>query len=80
MKNFGIDSKMYKYRKLISLSCGLKVEEIDSLIDGIEESLVEALDMAWALEAMIEEMQETWRRNKRSGSNNAWNESGLETD
>jgi len=46
MKNFGIDSKMYKYRKLISLSCGLKVEEIDSLIDGIEESLVEALDMA----------------------------------
>ena len=42
MKNFGIDSKMYKYRKLISLSCGLKVEEIDSLIDGIEESLVEA--------------------------------------
>lgn len=44
MKTFGIDSKMYKYRKLISLSCGLRVEEIDSLIDGIEESLVEALE------------------------------------
>lgn len=41
MKNFGIDSKMYKYRKLISSSCGLKVEDIDGLIDGIEESLVE---------------------------------------
>ncbi|KAK6457808.1 uncharacterized protein RJT20DRAFT_91761 [Scheffersomyces xylosifermentans] len=41
MKMFGIDSKMYKYRKLLSLSCGLKVEDIDSLIDGIEESLVE---------------------------------------
>ena len=43
MKQFGIDSKMYKYRKLISSSCGLKVEEIDGLIDGIEESLVESI-------------------------------------
>lgn len=43
MKNFGIDSKMYKYRKLISSSCGLKVEDIDGLIDGIEESLVESM-------------------------------------
>ncbi|ODV77377.1 uncharacterized protein CANTADRAFT_33551, partial [Suhomyces tanzawaensis NRRL Y-17324] len=41
--NFGIDSKMYKYRKLISLSCGLKVEDIDSLIDGIEASLMETV-------------------------------------
>lgn len=41
IKNYGIDSKMYKYRKLISLSCGLKVEDIDGLIDGIEESLME---------------------------------------
>lgn len=41
--NFGIDDKMYKYRKLISLSCGLKVEDIDSLIDGIEESLMETV-------------------------------------
>ncbi|KAK6464835.1 hypothetical protein DFJ63DRAFT_312123 [Scheffersomyces coipomensis] len=41
--NYGIDEKMYKYRKLISSSCGLKVEDIDSLIDGIEESLVENL-------------------------------------
>ncbi|CAN3359448.1 hypothetical protein DICA2_D04192 [Diutina catenulata] len=38
---FGINEKMYKYRRLISLSCGLKVEDIDSYIDGIEESLVE---------------------------------------
>lgn len=41
VKNHGIDAKMYKYRKLISLSCGLKVEDIDGLIDGIEESLME---------------------------------------
>lgn len=42
VKNYGIDSKMYKYRKLISLSCGLRVEDIDGLIDGIEESLMES--------------------------------------
>lgn len=41
IQNYGLDSKMYKYRKLISLSCGLKVEDIDGLIDGIEESLME---------------------------------------
>ncbi|EGV66082.1 transcription factor [Yamadazyma tenuis] len=41
IKLHGIDDKMYKYRKLISLSCGLNVEEIDCLIDGIEESLME---------------------------------------
>lgn len=41
IKTYGLDSKMYKYRKLISLSCGLKVEDIDGLIDGIEESLME---------------------------------------
>ncbi|KAG7664222.1 SWI4 [[Candida] subhashii] len=40
---FAVDDKMYKYRKLISLSCGLKVEDIDGLIDGIEESLVEGM-------------------------------------
>ncbi|KAI5966236.1 SWI4 [Candida pseudojiufengensis] len=34
-KQYGINNKMYKYRKLISLSCGIKVEDIDSLIDGI---------------------------------------------
>lgn len=43
IKNYGVDSKMYKYRKLISLSCGLKVEDIDGLIDGIEESLMETM-------------------------------------
>lgn len=41
IKNFAIDAKMNKYRKLISLSCGLRVEDIDGLIDGIEESLME---------------------------------------
>ncbi|CAH6719544.1 regulatory protein Swi4p [[Candida] jaroonii] len=41
IKNYGIDDKMYKYRKLISLSCGLKIDEIDNLIDGIEESLMD---------------------------------------
>lgn len=43
IKSHGIDSKMYKYRKLISLSCGLKVEDIDGLLDGIEESLMETI-------------------------------------
>ncbi|KAI5955777.1 SWI4 [Candida jiufengensis] len=38
-KKYGIDEKMYKYRKLLSLSCGIRVEDIDSLIDGIAESL-----------------------------------------
>ncbi|CAI5758842.1 unnamed protein product [Candida verbasci] len=38
-KDFGIDDKMYKYRKLLSLSCGIKVEDIDSLIDSIAEEL-----------------------------------------
>lgn len=41
MKQYAIDSSMNKYRKLISLSCGLRVEDIDSLIDGIEESLTD---------------------------------------
>ncbi|KAI5962827.1 SWI4 [Candida theae] len=40
-KMFGIDDTMYKYRKLLSLSCGVRVEDIDSLIDGIAESLAE---------------------------------------
>ena len=42
IKYYGIDSKMYKYRKLISLSCGLKMEDIDGLLDGIEEHLMES--------------------------------------
>lgn len=40
VKNFAINNKMNKYRKLISLSCGLRVEDIDGLIDGIGESLM----------------------------------------
>ncbi|KAM9903507.1 hypothetical protein OXX79_003302 [Metschnikowia pulcherrima] len=39
--DFAINAKMNKYRKLISLSCGLRVEDIDGLIDGIEASLTE---------------------------------------
>ncbi|KAA8896652.1 hypothetical protein DIURU_005664 [Diutina rugosa] len=42
IKVYGVDEKMYKYRKLISLSCGLRVEDIDGYIDGIEESLAES--------------------------------------
>lgn len=41
VKEWAINSKMNKYRKLISLSCGLRVEDIDGLIDGIENSLME---------------------------------------
>lgn len=41
VKNFAINDKMNKYRKLISLSCGLRVEDIDGLIDGIGESLMD---------------------------------------
>lgn len=37
----GADLKMYKYRKLISLSCGIRVEDIDGLIDGIADLLTE---------------------------------------
>lgn len=42
IKVYGVDEKMYKYRKLISLLCGLRVEDIDGYIDGIEESLAES--------------------------------------
>lgn len=41
VKQWAINPKMNKYRKLISLSCGLRVEDIDGLIDGIEKSLME---------------------------------------
>ncbi|KAF8004682.1 hypothetical protein HF325_000139 [Metschnikowia pulcherrima] len=41
IRDFAINAKMNKYRKLISLSCGLRVEDIDGLIDGIEASLTE---------------------------------------
>lgn len=43
VKLWAINSKMNKYRKLISLSCGLRVEDIDGLIDGIEKSLMEGI-------------------------------------
>ncbi|RLV92137.1 Cell division cycle-related protein res2/pct1 [Spathaspora sp. JA1] len=42
-KLFAVDQQMYKYRKLISLSCGLRIEDIDGLLDGIEESLLEGM-------------------------------------
>ena len=41
IRNYAIENKMCKYRKLISFSCGLRVEDVDGLIDGIEESLAE---------------------------------------
>lgn len=41
VRNYAINNKMNKYRRLISLSCSLRVEDIDGLIDGIEESLME---------------------------------------
>lgn len=33
--SYGADDKMYKFRKLIGLSCGVRVEEVDLLIDRI---------------------------------------------
>lgn len=41
ISSYAINTRMNKYRKLISLSCGLRVEDIDGLIDGIGESLME---------------------------------------
>ncbi|CUM66271.1 uncharacterized protein PRCAT00003932001 [Priceomyces carsonii] len=43
IKCYGVDPKAYKYRKLISLSCGLNIEDIDGLIDGINDSLSETV-------------------------------------
>lgn len=43
VKQWAINPKMNKYRKLISISCGLRVEDIDGLIDGIEKSLMEGI-------------------------------------
>lgn len=37
---YSTDDKLYKYCKLISLSCGMQIEEIEGSIDAIEESLV----------------------------------------
>ncbi|KAK9464447.1 hypothetical protein V1512DRAFT_213185 [Lipomyces arxii] len=35
----GVGEKMNDYRRLISLSCGVKIEEIDDLLDGISQAL-----------------------------------------
>ncbi|KAK9384353.1 hypothetical protein V1515DRAFT_542125 [Lipomyces mesembrius] len=35
----GVGEKMNDYRRLISLSCNVKVEEIDDLLDGISQAL-----------------------------------------
>nr|QHU79687.1 transcriptional factor swi4 [Metschnikowia australis] len=43
VRDFAVSPRMNKYRRLISLSCGLKVEDIDGLIEGIEESLTESV-------------------------------------
>ncbi|KAK9459994.1 uncharacterized protein V1516DRAFT_474287 [Lipomyces oligophaga] len=37
----GVGEKMNDYRRLISLSCGVRVEEIDDLLDGIAQALGE---------------------------------------
>ncbi|ANB11816.1 transcription factor MBP1 [Sugiyamaella lignohabitans] len=36
----GAGEKMNDYRRLVSLSCGVKVEEIDELLDGIAQALL----------------------------------------
>lgn len=40
--SYGADDKMYKFRKLIGLSCGVRVEEVDLLIDRILVHLMES--------------------------------------
>lgn len=40
--NAGAGSRMRDYRRLLSLSCGVGVEEIDELIDGISQALRES--------------------------------------
>lgn len=40
INRYSMDDKLYKYCKLISLSCGMQIEEIEGSIDAIEESLV----------------------------------------
>lgn len=42
IRDFAVNTKMNKYRKLISMSCGLKVEDIDGLLEGIAASLNES--------------------------------------
>lgn len=39
--NAGIGEKMNDYRQLVATSCGVKVEEIDDLLDGIAQALSE---------------------------------------
>lgn len=40
--NAGVGEKMNDYRKLVSISCGVKFEEIDNLLDGISQALLES--------------------------------------
>ncbi|AOW00902.1 hypothetical protein B0I72DRAFT_136217 [Yarrowia lipolytica] len=39
--NAGVGEKMNEYRRLVAMSCGVKVEDIDGLLDGIEKALLE---------------------------------------
>lgn len=39
--NAGAGSRMSDYRQLLSMSCGIGLEEIDDLIDGISQALIE---------------------------------------
>ncbi|KAK9471554.1 uncharacterized protein V1510DRAFT_419599 [Dipodascopsis tothii] len=42
----GVGEKINDYRRLLSLSSGLKVEEIDDMLDGISQALVGDTDVA----------------------------------
>ena len=37
----GVGEKMNNYRKLVSISCGVNFDEIDDLLDGIAQALME---------------------------------------
>lgn len=39
--NAGVGEKMNEYRRLVAMSCGVKVEDIDGLLDGIAQALLE---------------------------------------
>lgn len=41
VREYAVDEKMYKFRKLIGISCSVRVEEVDTLIDRILRHWVE---------------------------------------
>lgn len=42
--NFPMDDKLYKYCKLISLSCGMSLAEVENSVDLIEQSLARSIN------------------------------------